>query len=376
MTTPRLRPAPARVLLKDRVLMLGVGGDVRALAAEVDHTVSGVVAVGADAHEAVRVLRVAYPDLVLLQDPGVHAKRPATSSALFPFADPGHQDPLFVIEQTLEDYLDAQLANGASAAVFPTGFLAAGDHPAMTAVIKTANSFDRNDLILHLPLSHKWLSSAGDLHKLIAAVRRCRHPVAISMAHKSNPASQRGVVEGIHDLLAAVPANVALWHADLGALDALANGALGGAIGVTSTHRHILGPDEVAHSPSKGTDRTPNVLLPDHLRFKKSQQMTRDWFANGGEPSCPCSVCGGRAVARFGTSTADKLEAHRHNLEHVTRLHKQLLAAGYRQLRWAELLADAETAHLSTAAATGVIGIKPDAELKQWIKLNPLPGGV
>lgn len=373
MTTPSLRRAPARALLKDRVLVLGVGSDVRSLAAEIDQTVSGVVAVGADANEAIRVLRAAYPDLVLLRDPGVHVTRLATSAAPFPFADPDHQDALFAIEQTLEDYLNAQLANGASAAVFPTGFLAAGDHASMTAVIKVANSFDRGDLILHLPLSYKWLSSAGDLHKLIAGVHRSRHPVAISMAHKSNPASQRGVVDGIHELLAAAPANVTLWHTDLGALDALANGALGGAVGITSTHRHILGPDEIAHSPSKGTDRTPNVLLPDHLRFKKSQQMTRDWFANGGDPSCLCPVCGGRTVARFGTSTADKLEAHRHNLDHVTRIHKQLLAAAYRQLRWAELLADAETAHLATATATGVMGIKPDAELKQWIKLNPLP---
>ena len=39
MTTPRLRRAPARVLLKDRILLLGVGADVRTLAADIDRRI-------------------------------------------------------------------------------------------------------------------------------------------------------------------------------------------------------------------------------------------------------------------------------------------------------------------------------------------------
>lgn len=238
-------------------------------------------------------------------------------------------------------------------------------------IIETANRLDRDDVIVHLPVSHKWLSTASDVTKLTAAVRRCKHPVALSMAHKADPASQTGVVEGIHALLAAAAGNIALWHADLGALDALANGALGGAVGVTAAKRHIVAPDDVAHSPSKGADRTPNVLLPDHLRFKKSQAMTRDWFANGGEPPCHCPVCHGRTINRFDSSTADNLEAHRHNMHNLIRVQRSLLAAPHRDLRWGDLLAEAEVAHQRTATATGIITIKPDGALKQWIKLNP-----
>lgn len=372
MTTPHLRPARARLLLKDRILMLGVASDIRALAVDIDRSIGGVVVVGAEARDTVRHLHAVYPDLVVLQQPTAH-ERAATAAAPFPFGEEGQQDMLFVVEQSLDDYLDAQLDNGASAAILPTGFISAGDHETMTSVIETANRLDRDDVILHLPVSHKWLSTASDVTKLTAAVRRSKHPVALSMAHKADPASQRGVVEGIHAVLAAAAANIALWHADLGALDALANGALGGAVGITAAKRHILAPDDVAHSPSKGADRTPNVLLPDHLRFKKSQAMTRDWFANGGEPLCHCTVCHGRAINRFSSSTADNLEAHRHNMHNLIRLQRSLLAAPHRDLHWADLLAEAEVAHQRTATATGVITIKPDGALKQWIKLHPQP---
>ena len=376
MTTPHLRPARARLLLKDRILMLGVASDVRALAVDIDRSIGGVVVVGAEARDTVRHLRAAYPDLVVLQQPTVHEQRSATTAAPFPFRDEGQQDTLFIVEQSLDDYLDVQLDNGASAAILPTGFIVAGDHQTMTTVIETANRLDRDDVIVHLPVSHKWLSTASDVAKLTAAVRRSKHPVALSMAHKADPASQSGVVEGIHALLSAAAANIALWHADLGALDALANGALGGAVGIRAAKRHILAPDDVAHSPSKGADRTPNVLLPDHLRFKKSQAMTRDWFANGGEPLCHCAVCHGRPINRFDSSVANNLEAHRHNMHNLIHLQRSLLAAPHRDLRWADLLAEAEIAHQRTATATGIMTIKPDGALKQWIKLNPPPNTV
>lgn len=376
MTTPRLRRAPARVLLKDRVLVLGAAPDVRDLASGIDHSIGGAVAVGGDARDTVRALHLAYPEMVVLQQPAEHERRVATPAAPFPFLDDHEdtaQEPLFPIEQTLNEYLDAQLDNGANAAILPTGHIPASDHQTMTAVVRAANQLDRDDLVLHLPVGHRWLSAAGDRTKLIAAVARSKHPVALSMAHKSDPASQAGVVDGIHALLAATGANVCLWHTDLSALDALANGALGGAVGVTSSKRHIVAPGEVAYSPSKGVDRSPNVLLTRLLRFKKSWQMTRDWFANGGEPSCACLVCAGRLLNRFDSSTPARLEAHRHNLQIITRLHRDLLAAPYRNLRWADMLADAEMAHQSTAVETGVMTIKPEGALKHWIRLNPPP---
>lgn len=373
MTTPRLRPVDAAVLLKDRVLLLGTD-DARILAVDVDDSIGGIVAVGLSARETIRGLEQVMPDMVLIEQPSTHVDCVATPDAPFPFAAVDtDQNYLFADERTLADYLDAQIGDGASLAMFPTGFIRAGDHATMTAIIKTANSLVRSDAILHLPLSYKWLSSAADRTKLIAAAKRSKHPVAISMAHRSDPASQAGVVAGTHALLAETD-NVALWHADLGALDALVHGALCAAVGTSSTYRHIVEPGERAFSPSKGADKTPNVLLHEPLRYKRAQAMTRDWFANGGEPTCTCAVCRGRPLNRFGESEAGVREAHRHNLHQLTALHRELLAARHRDLWWAERLADVQVAHERLAAATGVMTIKPDGALKQWIALNPLPG--
>ena len=373
MSQPQLTRRPAVSVLTNRLLHLGVGDDVRRLAGDIDPALSGVVVVGEHSGDAARNLRAGYPDLVVIQQPAVFKSRIASAESPFPFAaDPGYDQALFAFEQTLDDYLDAQLSNGASAAVLPTGFMPPGAHRALSAAVKTANALDRDDVVLHLPLSYKWLAAAADRTKLINAVCRSRHPVAISLAHKSDPASQAGVVAGIHELIGAAGNRVSLWHCDLGVLDALAQGALGGAVGVTSTNRHIVDPGETAHSPLVH-DRTPNVLIPAHQRYGKAEHMARNWYANGGDPTCGCRTCHGRAITRFAATDADKLEAHRHNLALITATQRRLLNASNRRLAWAEILADAVAAHQATASATGVLSIRPEGALKQWIALNPMP---
>lgn len=373
MSQPQLTRRPALSVLTNRVLHLGVGDDVRRLAGDIDPAISGVVIVGEHAADAARNLRAGYPDLVVIQQPAIFKSRTATAQSPFPFAaDPAGEQMLFALEQSLDSYLDAQRSNGASVAVLPTGFLPPGAHRALSAAVKTANALDRDDVVLHLPLSYKWFAAAADRTKLINSVRRSRHPVAISLAHRSDPASQTGVVVGIHELLDATGAKVSLWHCDLGVLDALAHGALGGAVGVTSTNRHIVDPGETAHSPLVH-DRTPNVLIPAHQRYSKSEHMARNWYGNGGDPTCRCPTCHGRSITRFTATDADKLDAHRHNLALITATQRRLLESSNRRLAWAEILADAVAAHQGTASATGVLSIRPEGALKQWIALNPVP---
>lgn len=376
MSTPvAVKATRARLLLRDRILLLGVGADARALAAGVDRTTGGIVVVGADARKAVRSLSQMFPDLLLIEQAGAHEVRTATPGQPFPFEDEPDPDVprLFEVEQTLEGYLDAQVRNGATLAMLPTGFIAAEDFSTLTAVVKAANAIDREDVILHLPLSYKWLSAPAARTKLTMAIQRSKHPVALSMAYKGDPASQPGVAEGIHVVLAGAADNLLLWHADLGALDALANGALGGAVGVTASKRHITEPGETAFSPSVH-DRSPNVLLPRHLRFGKSQDMSIKWFANGGEPTCPCGTCNGRGLTRFTSSGESVHEAHQHNLAVMTALCRRILTSGDRRACWADLLADADAAHAATAIEIQVMAFKPTGALKRWMELNPVPG--
>jgi len=361
----------AAALLKGRLLSLGAD-DTVALAADIDTEHGGIVVTGAKARATVRQLRPVYPNLVLIEQPTVHEDRYATAEQPFPVErEQDGQPSLFENDPvTVESVIEAQIANGADVGVIPTGFLRAGDHAAMTAVSNGANAIKRTDVILHLPLALTWVTVEADRAKLIAAIRRSKHPVVISLAHKSDPASQTGVVDGLLALFEAVK-NVGVWHSDLGTLEVLAYGGLCGAFGIRASHRHIVEPETRAFSPSKGHDKSPNVLMGALQRFKKSQAMTIDWFANGGEPSCPCPVCGNRPLNRFTASASDVLEAHRHNLHLVTDLHRGLLASPNRRAWWAELLAAAELAHMELSSATNV-KIEPDPALRKRIALNPL----
>jgi hypothetical protein len=375
VTTPSMRVAvDAAVLLKDRLLILGTD-DTIALAREVDAEHGGVVVTGASAQAIVRTLRASFPGLVLLEQPVLHTEYAATKDRPFPIGptDEQPEDTLFDIEPiTIDSVIEAQISNGASLGVIPTGFLRAGDHQAMTAVSNGANAITRRDVILHLPLALQWLTKADDRKKLIATIRRSKHPVVISLAHRSDPASQPGVIAGLLAVFTATPAKVGVWYSDLGTLEAIACGGLCGAIGIRSSYRHIVEPGGKAYSPTKGRDQSPNVLMDKWQRFKRSYAMTIDWFANGGEPSCACPHCGNRPLNRFTDSAGDVLEAHRHNLHRVTDLHQRLLQSRDRRLWWAELLADAEVAHAELSSATNV-KIEPDPALKKRIALNPLP---
>lgn len=366
----------APVLLKDRMLTLGSGESVVSLAGDVDREHGGIVVAGKNPREVLRQLRRAYPDMVLLEQPNIHEQVCATAARPFPTgAEPQDGElALFTVnEPTLGDALDAQLTAGASVAITPTGFIEAAAHDVVTALVAQANALDRHDTIVHLPLASTWLAVDADRRKLIAAIKRLKHPAVISIADRSDPAAATGVVEGLIAVFTAVETKVGVWYSDLGALEALALGGLCGAVGVTSSARHILVPGTFARSPSKGQDRTPNAVIPGLSRFKRARAMQSDWFANGSDPGCSCAICGGGEISRFSSSVEDILVAHRHNLLWFQTHHVALLGSANRRVWWADHLAEASAAHLALASATGVRAISPDAALAKRIKLNPPP---
>jgi hypothetical protein len=369
----------APVLLKDRMLILGTGDSVVALASDVDHDHGGIVVAGKNPREVLRQLRRAYPAMVLLEQPNIHEQLCATASRPFPTGaelgdGDGRELALFAVnEPTLAEALDAQLAAGASVAITPTGFIESGSHDAMTGLVAQANALDRQDTIVHLPLAPTWLAVEADRRKLIAAITRLKHPVVISIADRGDPAAGTGVVEGLIAVFAAAGTKAGVWYSDLGVLEALALGGLCGAVGVTSSARHILVPGTIARSPSKGQDRTPNAIIPGLSRFKRARAMQSDWFANGGDPGCSCAICQSGEISRFDSSAEDILAAHRHNLLWFQTHHLALLASTNRQVWWADHLAEAAAGHAALASATGVRAISPDAALAKRIKLNPPP---
>lgn len=361
----------ARLALMNRLLVLGSTDDILANLSHVDQKLGGVVVLGSQAHTTVRRLRHAYPGMLILEQSSAHVERQASAATPFILpttGDGGIHGSLFDVEMSIDDQLDAQIANGASLAILPTGFIAANDVTALRAAVTKANMIERDDTILHLPLSHVWCSGVG-IDKVIAAVKRSSHPVAVSLGHRSDPGSQPGVVEGLRRLVREAP-DVSLWFTDLCGIDALAHGARAAAIGLAASHRHIVAPGETAHSPTV-TDRSPNVLMPDLLRFRKSQHMTEQWFASTPAPTCDAPLCcNGQPLNRFDGSTEDRNAAHRHNVIQLMAMHRALLEAPSREDFWADRLKQAEIAHLQLALRTGVKTIKPVGSVKRWIELN------
>lgn len=366
----------ARLALTDRLLILGTADDIYANLPFIDPTHGGAVVLGAQAHTAIRRLRNAYPDVLLLEQPTVHADRAASKEDPFILTSvsaAADQPSLFdVPPATIKGTLDEQIANGASLGVLPTGFIEAGDVRALQAAVETANQIERSDVLLHLPLAHVWISGDG-LTKVIAGVKRSAHPIAISLAHKGDPGSQKGVVEGLRRLVAEAP-DVSVWFTDLCGVDAVAHGALAAAIGLTASNRHILAPGNAAFSP-RPSDRSPNILMRDLLSYRKSRQMHENWFASMPSPVCtPTSCCGGRALDSFTGSPDDRNAGHRHNTVQLTEMHKSLLTASSRDDWWADRLRDAELAYPRLAMRTGIKSIKPSGSVQRWIDLNAAYG--
>lgn len=360
----------ARSVLAGRLLLLGNAEDALDTHLHVDASRGGLVVVGAAARGAVRWLRQAQPNLVLLEQPSAHTAGVASVREPFILAADDAKDGqqvLFSPEQSVETDLDAQRRNGASLAILPTGYVQGGDRAALTAVLQAANLIDRDDVILHLPLHYTW-AREPDVGKVIAAVNRSRHPVAVSLGHRGDPGSQKGVVEGLRRLVREAPA-VSLWFTDLAGMDALAHGATACALGLSASHRHIVGPDQTGFSPNPA-DRSPNVLFPELLRYVKSGHMTERWFASRPAPECAKSCCGGQPIDRFDESRAHRRAAHRHNSLHLVDMHGAMMEAPSREAWWVDRLREAELAHTRLSLYTGVAGLTPQGALKEWIRMN------
>ncbi|MGI8677379.1 MAG: hypothetical protein ACR2LX_01560 [Jatrophihabitans sp.] len=390
MTAPHRAPVDVYAGLKDRLLTMATAEHVINLAGNVDPDIGGLVIVGGQnnthgtpskrrgpkptAFDAARQLQRERPDVTVLIQPDVHKRHAASVDHPFPInADDPPGGTLIDVARTLESYIDAYRRNGSDYAILPTGYLDAGMGPEFQAVVLKGNTVKRTDVLAHFPLSTQWLVAAGARKQLIAGIGRSIHPVLLSLESRTNPTDPRRVVDGLHEVLAAAGEQVGLWHTDLSALDGLANGAWCGGIGLLAGNRHIVAPGNTA-IPRRPKDKTPNVLLPDWLRYQKAATMTINWFANGHEPTCDCGLCFGRKLTRFGTSTADHLEAHRHNMLATIELVRRVLTAqDSRQAQWAQMLADARAVHAAAAVATQVMTIAFDAPLKNWANTNPVP---
>lgn len=348
MSTSGQSKVSVRQALRDKCLTVASPDDATAVVRHLDTRYGGIVFSSTVGIAKGHTVRQMFPGLVIAADHRERDKeeRPATPQE--PIALPSLAGGLFSALQpkdALDQFIADQLAAGAHFSVIPGRVIRAEDSASLRALIERSNTIDRDDVIVRVPISYPWLreSNVKQLNGLLA---RSRHPIALSPADKRDPMGYKGVPEGLRKVIDAHGDMIITWKTDLAGIDALTRGGLAAAVGVVASLRHSSPPGGFGDKIDK-QDRTPQVFLPQLLRYVRASHMHDEWFASTKPWTCDCTACSGRPVDRFTGSPEDLREAAIHSALAITELHQRVISAptGARRAVWREILENALAAH-------------------------------
>ncbi|MFF4509437.1 hypothetical protein [Streptomyces sp. NPDC001401] len=273
-----------------------------------DDGLSGVVMTGVNADARAFQLRadVGYQGTLLIDSA---AYTTYTATAEEPFMAP--PDELFAAVDTS---LNFQKARGATAALTPTGYIPPANSRTLKAVMREANRIERADTLVSLPIDVTWLSREN-IGQLIAVCAKIRHPKAVILFRQFDPLGQtKDVPANLRRLFTEVE-HMSLLRTDLAALDVMAHGALCAGIGVQSSLRHAIPPDEKAQIGKRGGGPTyPHILMPQLMCFKGAEFLSKV-YGNADPATCDCEECDGRSLDSFYLSDGEtRREAENHNI--------------------------------------------------------------
>jgi hypothetical protein len=353
----------ARELLDQQLLIHVSVADNAATAAgpiaELAREAGAVLVASGNSARKAHALRGEFPDVPVAWDR--ESYRRVTATRANPFELP---EPDLFGSWTLERWVAAELDRGAPFAITPTGHISAGDTDSVKAIISEANRLDDVRVLVHLPLHWRWCRP-DTVDRVARLLTHARHPVAISLAHNTDPLSESRVAESLGELAARTPSLV-LLRSDLAALDVLARGGLSGAFGVTATLRHGLATGKTGMKINPA-DLGPHVFFPDLLRFLRSS-FAADLYANHQAPACSCLTCKGRRLDGFTSSPIDKSAAAEHNVRHVITMFGELVGHRDRLERaewWRSRTREAVVAHEILGQQLGR-PMEPPTALRCW----------
>ncbi|MFB6937771.1 hypothetical protein [Streptomyces chartreusis] len=358
-------------LLRDRLLIMVNDRSAIEILPHVRAHTGGLVLTGADAPVRCKEIRNARGQTVVAMDHGSHTQTIATAEAPFGLRTRLGWRDLDLTD--LNEVLDGQRDNKASFAVTPTCFIPAdttGDALVLRSAIGQANQLLREDTVVLLPCSWRWLRGVP-LRQLVEQIRACRHPVALILQADGDPLERAGASDGLRQLCRSCP-RLMLWRTDLAAFDAMAHGAMGAAIGASAVLRHGVAPRP--DSGGGGHKPYPVVLIRRLLRYVRVTTLL-DWFARLDPWICDCAVCNGASLARFTDRDHDVLAALQHTVRELYVLHDGLAATlpGYERVDWwRQKLADSAEHHRRLAAETELEVLYPRV-LQYWRRSSPLP---
>lgn len=302
-----LRP-PGRVgLLVDRLITAAGVREADRLLDAVDPTWGGMWIGGATAAAKITTCRDAgYEDVLLIGDQESYRKQTATPERPFDVSDGlGLGDPLVAA-------LDDQRNRGADVATTPSLYVPVGDTQSLKAMVRQAAKLQRDDTILIVPAAVAWANNTY-IDQFIAILQLANMPIALRLGAQYDPLTKfKDAPANLRRIEAEVPHLMRLCT-DLSAIDGLCHTSFAGAIGLTSSRRHLVPPGERSETAPNGGQWPPSVLVRELLSFVRTTTLAEK-FANTPAPSCGCAICRGQRLTRLLDPVEDKIEAHAHNI--------------------------------------------------------------
>lgn len=217
-------------------------------------------------------------------------------------------DPTGLFPTTLDDFAAQMTANGADLVLAPSGLIEADDWPAVAAVARACSQTARADVVPLFALDAAMIEPHR-VARLAAVLRACATSPAIVLADKSQPLARPGRVNGLRQLVGAVPGLAVLATDSLVALDVAARGGAA-AIGYRQSLRQPRRPQDRGKGGPMSAGRLPGLFLRELLEHR-NPNIYADWHIN--RPSPRCGTCG-RPLDVFSTSAQDKARILQHNV--------------------------------------------------------------
>lgn len=267
-------------------------------------------------------------------------------------------------------WVDAQLDKGQRYALTDSPYIPDGDFAALESTLAQGRAMGR-PVIVNLPISYLWLKNRP--RQLRDAIDRAGVPVALTVEHSGDPMGGHAVVAGLVHVLGAEPP-VFVLRCDASAIVALAYGAAGGAIGTTTSLRHLYPLPNPGAKSGRGPARVA-VWVPRLLAYMSIEKVS-DLVQYPGIDQyflCDCTACNGLCLDRV----VNERQAYEHSLRAMTefattRFSSQTPAAQQR-LSFYEATKSAQFAHMDIEYETGV-ELEPPAFLGAWKRAYERPG--
>jgi hypothetical protein len=267
-------------------------------------------------------------------------------------------------------WVTAQWSVGCRYALTDSPYIGSRNLKALESVLAQTAAFGGR-VVAVLPLHMDWL--LGDADRLIAAINASGVPVALIIEHRRDPFALPKAVLGLLKVLAQVKVNVLLLRCDLSAIGAVAFGASVGAIGTTTSLRHLF-PIVAKGKTRRGGGAKVAAYVPSCMTYRTLEKIfdaINADFAHQERWKCPCRYCGGELLSGI----VDEVRAYQHSLASIAVMAEGLLTGSNSPAAmgrsWVEKCRHAQFTNLEIEADTGIRWETP-LFLGAWHQALPL----